>query len=282
MKLIVGLGNPGSEYADTRHNVGWMVLEAFAKKFRIDITRHEKNALTGTGRVAGGSVMVAKPLTFMNLSGDAVRLLANAYTESPDDLLVVYDEIDLPLGKLRIRPNGSPGTHNGMRSVVSSLATDRFPRLRFGVRGANFPEARLRDYVLDPFTAEELPLVERGIERCVDALVLFARGDVRRAMNEFNRDPEDAKPLPSSIASPSASSSSPQPASERPSEPSTEPSAEPSSEPSAEPSAGPSSQPATEPAPQRASERSSEPPSQPASQFATPPSSTSEPDPNKQ
>jgi PTH1 family peptidyl-tRNA hydrolase len=194
MKLIVGLGNPGSEYEGTRHNAGWMVLDAFAKKFRIPIAKHEKNAMTGTGRVAGGSVLVAKPLTFMNLSGDAVRLLVNAYADSTDDLLVVYDDIDLPLGKLRIRPNGSSGTHNGMRSIVSSLATERFPRLRFGVRGANFPEARLRDYVLDPFSLEEMPLVERGIERALDALVLFARGDLRRAMNDFNRDPEDAKP----------------------------------------------------------------------------------------
>jgi peptidyl-tRNA hydrolase, PTH1 family len=188
MKLIVGLGNPGPDYERTRHNIGWLVLDAFARKFRIDITRHEKNALTGSGRVAGGSVMVAKPLTYMNLSGDAVKLLVNAYLDSTDDLMVVYDDIDLPLGKLRIRPNGSSGTHNGMRSLVGSLATERFPRLRFGVRGANFSE-RLRDYVLDDFSADEQPVVERAIERAVDALVLFARGDLRRAMNEFNRDP---------------------------------------------------------------------------------------------
>ncbi|HYO78658.1 MAG TPA: aminoacyl-tRNA hydrolase, partial [Thermoanaerobaculia bacterium] len=96
MKLIVGLGNPGPQYERTRHNVGWQVLDAFARKFRIEITRHEKNALTGTGRAAGGSVMVAKPLTYMHLSGDAVKLLTNAYLESTDDLMVVYDDIDLP------------------------------------------------------------------------------------------------------------------------------------------------------------------------------------------
>ena len=202
MKLIVGLGNPGSEYEATRHNVGWMVVDAFAKKFRIAIDRHEKSAMTGSGRVAGGAVMVAKPLTYMNLSGDAVRLLANAYTDSTDDVMIVYDDVDLPAGRLRIRPNGSSGTHNGMRSIVSSLATERFPRLRFGVRGASYGEARqLRDYVLDPFTTDEQPLVARGIERAVDALVLFCRGDLRRAMNEFNRDepspteqPTDSKP----------------------------------------------------------------------------------------
>jgi len=188
MKLIVGLGNPGEGYARTRHNAGWMVLDAFAKKFRIDIAKHEKEAMTGEGRVGGGSVKVAKPLTYMNLSGDAVRLLVNAYLDSTDDLMVVFDEIDLPLGKLRIKPSGSAGTHNGMRSIVECLGTERFARLRVGVRGETQPDYRLRDYVLDEFTPEEAPVVEKTIERAVDALVLFARGDLKRAMNEFNRD----------------------------------------------------------------------------------------------
>lgn len=191
MKLIVGLGNPGPEYERTRHNVGWQVVDAFAKKFRIDFARHEKNAMTGQGRVAGGSVLVAKPLTYMNLSGDAVRLLVNAYAEDTSELMAVYDDIDLPLGKLRIRPNGSAGTHNGMRSIVSELGTENFPRLRVGIGS---PETKLRDYVLDEFTAEEKPVVERAIARAVDALVLFCRDDLRRAMNEFNRD--DVLPSP--------------------------------------------------------------------------------------
>jgi PTH1 family peptidyl-tRNA hydrolase len=193
MKLIVGLGNPGAEYARTRHNAGWMVVDAFAKKFRIDIATHEKNAMTGEGRVGGGSVKVARPLTYMNLSGDAVRLLVNAEEiDVAHDLIIVHDEVDLPLGKLRIRPSGSAGTHNGMRSIVESLATERFPRLRFGVRGADYSEtSKLRDYVLDEFTPGEAPLVERTIDRAVDALFLFARGDLRRAMNEFNREPEE-------------------------------------------------------------------------------------------
>ena len=190
MKLIVGLGNPGAEYEKTRHNVGWQVVEAFARKFRIDVTRHEKNALTGTGRVAGGSVMVAKPLTYMNLSGDSVRLLVNANLESTDDLIVVYDDIDLPLGRLRIRPSGSSGTHNGMRSIVQALGSERFPRLRVGIGAAD--GGKLRDYVLDEFAAEEQVVVDRAIARAVDALVLFARGDLKRAMNEFNRDEDGA------------------------------------------------------------------------------------------
>jgi len=194
MKLIVGLGNPGEGYARTRHNAGWMVVDAFAKKFRIDLGKHEKEAMTGEGRVGGGSVKVAKPLTYMNLSGDAVRLLVNAYLDSTDDLMVVFDEIDLPLGKLRIKPSGSAGTHNGMRSIVEALGTERFARLRVGVRGETQPDYRLRDYVLDEFTPEEAPVVEKTIERAVDALVLFARGDLKRAMNEFNRDPVSDAP----------------------------------------------------------------------------------------
>ena len=203
MKLIVGLGNPGREYAGSRHNVGWMIVDAFAEKFRIDISKHEKEALTGSGRVAGGSVMVAKPLTYMNLSGDAVKLLTDAYLESLQDLIIVYDEVDLPLGKIRIRERGSSGTHNGMRSVVASLASESFPRLRCGVRGANYAEAgRLRDYVLDDFEDSELPIVNRSIERSVDALLLFARGDLKRAMNTFNRDPDDEDPDPESTNTP--------------------------------------------------------------------------------
>lgn len=187
MKIITGLGNPGPEYAKTRHNIGWMVVDAFAAKFRIAINKHEKDAMTGTGRVAGGSVLVAKPLTYMNLSGDAVRLLVNAYAESLDELIVVYDDIDLPLGKLRLKPNGGPGTHNGMRSIVAALASEQFPRLRIGIGGVD-STGRLRDYVLGEIAADEAPIVTRAIERSVDALLMFVRGDLKRAMNEFNRD----------------------------------------------------------------------------------------------
>lgn len=193
MKIIAGLGNPGPEYENTRHNVGWTAVDAFAKKFRIDINKHEKNAMTGTGRVAGGSVMVAKPLTYMNLSGEAVKSLVNAYAESLDDLIVVYDDIDLPLGKLRIRPGGSAGTHNGMRSIVSSLGSEKFARLRIGIGGVD-SSGRLRDYVLGEFTPDERPVVQKAIERSVDALLLFVRGDLKRAMSEFNRDDPPDEP----------------------------------------------------------------------------------------
>ena len=123
-----------------------------------------------------------------------MKLLADAYSETLQDLIVIYDEVDLPLGKLRIRERGSSGTHNGMRSIVASLASESFPRLRFGVRGASYEEVtRLRDYVLDDFEESELPIVDRTIERSVDALLLFCRGDIRRAMNTFNRDDEESE-----------------------------------------------------------------------------------------
>ena len=205
MRIIIGLGNPGERYARSRHNAGFRVVDAFARKFRIDFDTHEKDAMTGRGRVGGGAVLVARPQTFMNDSGHVARLLLNAYAEMPADLMIVYDEVDLPLGVLRIRTSGSSGTHNGMRSIVQSLATESFPRLRFGVRGERYAEtSALRDYVLDDFDAEEEAAVEETIERAVDALVLFARGDLRRAMNTFNRNrPKDA---PSSApAAPAAS-----------------------------------------------------------------------------
>lgn len=191
MRLIVGLGNPGARYEKTRHNVGYRVVDAFAAKYRLEVATHEKDALTGKGRVAGQAVMLAKPLTFMNLSGKAVSLLVRAYVDSPEDLLVVYDDIDLPLGKLRLRERGSEGTHNGMESILSTLETGAFPRLRFGIRGTEYSQSvDLARYVLDDFDPEEELLVGNAVARATDALLLFARGDLRRAMNTFNRDPE--------------------------------------------------------------------------------------------
>ncbi len=190
MRLIVGLGNPGARYERTRHNVGFRVVEAFAKRHRLAFDEHEKDALVARGRVAGRSVVLAKPLTFMNLSGKAVALLVRAYAEVLSDLFVVYDDVDLPLGRLRIRESGSAGTHNGMESIVSSLESGAFPRLRFGIRGATLAESiDLADYVLEPFEAGEEELVEATVARAVDALFLFVRDDLRRAMNTFNREP---------------------------------------------------------------------------------------------
>jgi PTH1 family peptidyl-tRNA hydrolase len=190
MKLIVGLGNPGEKYARTRHNIGYRVADAFARRYRISFDTHEKEAMTGRGRAGGGSVMVAKPLTYMNLSGKAVASLVRSYLDSPADLMVVYDEIDLPLAKLRLRENGSAGTHNGMKSIIEELGTEQFPRLRFGIRADDYgPTTDLATYVLSNAPESQEELIEPAIARSVEALFLFARGDLRRAMNEFNRDP---------------------------------------------------------------------------------------------
>jgi PTH1 family peptidyl-tRNA hydrolase len=190
MKLIVGLGNPGAPYARSRHNVGFRVVDRFAERHRLRFELRESQSLLSRGRVAGQGVVVAKPQTFMNRSGEAVAPLVWRYTESIDELMVVYDDVDLPLGKVRIRPGGSGGTHNGMKSILDSLETDAFPRLRFGIRGlAHSREDDLADYVLEEFDEQEEPIVAEAVERAAEALVLFVRGELNRAMNEFNRDP---------------------------------------------------------------------------------------------
>ncbi len=142
MKLIIGLGNPGEEYRRTRHNVGFAIVDRFADRFRLEFDGHQKDAFTARGRVAGQAVMLAKPQTFMNLSGKAVGGLVRAHLESLHDLMIIYDDIDLPLGCIRIRETGSAGSHNGMKSIIDSLGTSRFPRLRFGIRGESWSAER--------------------------------------------------------------------------------------------------------------------------------------------
>lgn len=191
MKLIVGLGNPGEEYRGSRHNVGFMTLDRLVDRFRFSDPVHEKDALTRKGRLGGRPVMIAWPLTYMNLSGKAVSSLVRSYLEEIDDLVVVYDDVDLDLGRIRIRTSGSAGTHNGMRSIIDHLGSTAFPRIRLGVRGADFGTSRdLADYVLDEFAEDERQRVDTMISDAVEALVLIARGDVRRAMNELNRSRE--------------------------------------------------------------------------------------------
>lgn len=207
MRLIVGLGNPGPRYEATRHNVGWRVVDAFAARFRLNLDTHEKDAYTGQGRVAGNQVMLAKPLTFMNLSGEAVSKLVRAYTDGPGGLMVVYDDIDLPLGRLRVRERGSAGTHNGMRSIVSSLGSEAFARLRVGISGEGREQVReLADYVLQPFAQQEEDVLNDVVARSVDALLLFCRGDLRRAMNQLNRDPKEPGQTKEPVDAPSENS----------------------------------------------------------------------------
>jgi peptidyl-tRNA hydrolase, PTH1 family len=191
MRLVVGLGNPGVRYEKTRHNAGFRVVDAVAAKLRIGVETHEKDALTGRGRAGGGTIILAKPLTYMNLSGAAVGKLVRSEIETLDELLVVYDDIDLPLGVIRLREKGSPGTHNGMKSITGVLGSGAFPRLRFGVRGEGWENARdLADYVLEDFTPEEESVVEATVARAAEAILALVHGDMRRVMTRFNRDPE--------------------------------------------------------------------------------------------
>jgi PTH1 family peptidyl-tRNA hydrolase len=199
MKLIVGLGNPGREYRDTRHNVGFLVVDEIAQRHRLEwamapsqvpdaFVAKKYAALGGGGPVAQASpVLLAKPLTFMNRSGDAVAALARYYDIAPGDLLVVYDDVDLPFGKLRARARGSAGTHNGMRSLVERLGTTEFPRLRLGV-GRGDRRRDLADHVLSKFEPDERAGIESFISRAADAAEMFAVDGIAKVMNAFNPD----------------------------------------------------------------------------------------------
>jgi PTH1 family peptidyl-tRNA hydrolase len=198
MKLIVGLGNPGREYRETRHNVGFLVVDEIARRHGLtwamapsqvpDAHVAKRYAVeSGAAAAATTPVLLAKPLTFMNRSGDAVGALARYYDVAPADLLVVVDDVDLPFGRLRARARGSAGTHNGLRSVVSRIGTD-FPRLRLGV-GRGDARRDLADHVLAKFEADERAALESFIGRAADAAELFAADDILAVMNEYNADP---------------------------------------------------------------------------------------------
>jgi len=185
-RLIVGLGNPGSEYEDTRHNVGFAVVDALAERAKLDLSYDGRaEALVGEGRLRGRPVILAKPLTFMNRSGQSVRALMHRYGLDPAELLVVYDDVNLPLGKIRLRERGSAGGHNGVQDVIDRLGTDAFPRLRLGI-GDAFRRGRQVDYVLSPFTKQQQPVIEEALVRARDAVTTFVAEGIVPAMNRFN------------------------------------------------------------------------------------------------
>ena len=183
-KLIVGLGNPGKEYARNRHNVGFQLLDKVAEKHELSVDRIESRALLAEGELAGKQVMFLKPLTYMNQSGQAVRPAVRRYNIPTEDILIVYDDLDLPLGQVRLRERGGAGGHKGMRSVISSLGTQDIARLRIGIgrpkRGS--PE----EYVLQDFTLEESIIMEGSFEKALSALECFLREGITAAMNEYN------------------------------------------------------------------------------------------------
>jgi PTH1 family peptidyl-tRNA hydrolase len=187
MKLIVGLGNPGREYRDTRHNVGFMVVDEIARRHNLTLGMAPSqipDAMIAKKFGADGS-LVAKPLTFMNNSGDAVSALARYYDISIGDLLVVVDEVALPFGRLRARARGSAGGHNGLKSVIARLGTTEFARLRLGV-GRGDARRDLADHVLSKFEADEQSALEEFITRAADAAEMFAAEGIEKVMNTYN------------------------------------------------------------------------------------------------
>jgi peptidyl-tRNA hydrolase, PTH1 family len=187
MKLVVGLGNPGRKYAGTRHNVGFEVVDALAERHRLDWEGAPAEAVMARWRSAGA--FLAKPLTFMNLSGFAVRDLLHYFKVDVADLLVVVDEVQLDLGRLRTRANGSAGGHNGLKSLIEQLGTDRFARMRIGV-GRGDARRDLADHVLATFDKDERPVVADTITRAVDAIDVFVAEGIEPMMNRFNRREE--------------------------------------------------------------------------------------------
>jgi PTH1 family peptidyl-tRNA hydrolase len=185
--LIVGLGNPGSDYAATRHNLGFMLIDKLAEDERILVKRRECNSVVGQGEIEGVVTKLAKPLTFMNLSGGAVScLLRKIESETPvKELVVISDDLALPIGKIRIRERGSAGGHNGLKSIIGAIGTDEFIRLRIGIQPEH-PLADAKRFVLDTFSKSELPIVEETLAKSADALRMIIRDGALKAMQQFN------------------------------------------------------------------------------------------------
>ena len=187
MFLIVGLGNPGRQYEHTRHNAGFDVMDALAEKYNISISESGHKALFGKGMIGGQKVILAKPQTFMNLSGESVAELLHYYKIDPEEeLLVIFDDISLAPGNIRIRKKGSAGGHNGIKNIIAHLGTQEFQRIRIGV-GEKPKEYDLADYVLGRFSAEDRKLVEEAFANAADAVRLMVQGKTDEAMNLYNR-----------------------------------------------------------------------------------------------
>lgn len=187
MYIIAGLGNPKKEYDNTRHNIGFEVIDVLADKYDISVMDIKNKAVTGKGNINGHKVILAKPLTFMNLSGESIRPLADYYKiDVETELIILSDDISLPPGQIRIRKRGSAGGHNGLKSIIQHLGSEDFQRIRVGV-GEKPKGYDLADYVLGHFSKEEQPLMEEGVLKAIQAIELMLAGDTDKAMNEFNR-----------------------------------------------------------------------------------------------
>lgn len=185
MKIIVGLGNPTAQYNGTRHNVGFSVISELAEKYNISMDGKKHKAIYGKGSIEGEKVILAMPQTYMNLSGESVRELTDYYKVEPEDVIVIYDDINLDVGKLRIRKKGSAGGHNGMKNIIKHLNTEAFPRVRVGV-GEKPKHMDLADYVLSRFDKNELDDIREGCTNACRAIAMMIAEDVEAAMNVYN------------------------------------------------------------------------------------------------
>lgn len=186
MKLIVGLGNPGSQYTLTRHNIGFLAIDKISDAFLISMDTDKRHkAICGKGKVGQETVILAKPLTYMNLSGESVQSLAAYYKIKPEDMIVLSDDISLELGQLRIRKKGSAGGHNGLKSIIQCLGTNEFPRIKIGV-GERIPGQDLADHVLGRFPKEQVKLVDEITNEACEAAFIMIRDGIDTAMNQYN------------------------------------------------------------------------------------------------
>lgn len=184
MYIIAGLGNPGRRYENTRHNIGFIALDLLAERNDIKINKIKHKALVGEGRISGQKVLLVKPQTYMNLSGQSLQEVMAYYKEEIENLIVIYDDIDIPMGTVRIRKKGSAGTHNGMRSVVQCLNSDQFPRIRIGLGDGR--KGELKDFVIGGFSKAEKEPLEEAVTRAVRAAECIVEKGIDKAMNEYN------------------------------------------------------------------------------------------------
>ena len=185
MYMIAGLGNPTKEYDKTRHNVGFAVIDELADHYGIDVSERKHRAFCGRGVIEGQKVLLVKPQTFMNLSGESLRSVLDYYKVLPEELIVIYDDISLPPGQLRIRLKGSAGGHNGIKNIIGHLGTQEFPRIKVGV-GEKPPRMDLKDYVLSRFSKGEQELMDEAFQEAAQAVVMMLGEGADRAMNHFN------------------------------------------------------------------------------------------------
>ncbi len=185
MKIVIGLGNPGKEYEKTRHNLGFMAIDKISEKWGYNVNKSKFNGVMGEGIHNGEKILLVKPQTFMNLSGNCVKEIIDFYKLLPEDLIVIYDDIDIEFGKIRIRPNGNPGTHNGMRNITDMIQSNNFCRIRIGM-GKPRENQELYNFVLSEFNKEEMNIVNEVTDKVTQAVEEILANGLLKAMNKFN------------------------------------------------------------------------------------------------